>query len=68
MIGGVNTDCVAKGHCEREGAGEGCAPSCVEHEAPFYKVNRKLKRGPLKMATGSVLKSFYASLLNNLHL
>ena len=30
--GGANTDRVAKGHCEGEGAG-GCAPSCAEREA-----------------------------------
>jgi hypothetical protein len=54
---------MAKGHCEGEGVGGGCAPSCAECEAPFYKVNGKLKRGlikTLKMATGSVLKRFYA--------
>ena len=33
MIGGANTDHVAEGHCEGEGAGG---------EAPFYKVNGKL--------------------------
>jgi hypothetical protein len=52
MIGGGRTDHVAEGHCKGEGAGGGCAPSCAEREAPFYKVNGKLKRG-------SVLKSFY---------
>jgi hypothetical protein len=31
--GGANTDCVAKGHCEGEGAGGGCASSCAEREA-----------------------------------
>jgi hypothetical protein len=32
-----------------EGAGGGCAPSCVEREAETtYKVNGKLKRGPLQ--------------------
>ena len=29
----MNTDCVAEGHCEGEGAGGVCAPSCAEHEA-----------------------------------
>ena len=31
--GGANTDRVAKGHCEGEGAGVGCTPSCAEREA-----------------------------------
>ena len=31
--GGANMDCVAKGHCEGECAGGGCAPSCAEREA-----------------------------------
>ena len=30
---GVNTDHAVKGHCEGEGAGGGCTPSCAEHEA-----------------------------------
>jgi hypothetical protein len=39
-------------------------PTCAEGEALHFKVNGKLKRGPsqhyLKMATGSVLKSYCA--------
>ena len=31
--GGANTDRVAEGHCEGEGAGGRCALSCTEHEA-----------------------------------
>ena len=43
-------DRVAEGHCEGEGAGGGCAPLLREAETipPFYKVNGKLKRGPLQ--------------------
>jgi hypothetical protein len=50
-LGGVvNTDRVAKGHNEGEGVGGGCSPFCVhvEREAPFYKVNWRLKRGPFQ--------------------
>ena len=31
-LGGQNTDSVAEGHCEGEGAGGGCAPSCAERK------------------------------------
>ena len=48
--GGANTDRVAKGHCEGEGAGGGCAKLKLP---PFYKVNGKLKRGPLIICTCS---------------
>ena len=50
----------AEGHCEGEGAGGGCAKLKLP---PFYKVNGKLKIATLKMATGSVLMSFYASIV-----
>ena len=30
---GANTDRVAEGHCDGEGAGGGCAPSCMKCEA-----------------------------------
>jgi hypothetical protein len=53
----------------REGDVPPPAPSAKLNVPPLYKVNGKLKRGPLqhlKMATGSVLKSFYMLLLLNL--
>jgi hypothetical protein len=50
----------------REGDVPSSARSAKLNLLPFYKVNGKLKRGPLqhlKMATGSVLKSFYAAIV-----
>ena len=38
-------DHVAEGHCKGEGVGGGCAKLNLP---PFYKVNGKLKRGPLQ--------------------
>ena len=39
--GGANTDRMAEGHCEGEGVGGGCAPSCVEHEAETTSIFSK---------------------------
>ena len=50
---GVNMDRVAKGHCEGEGAGGGCAPSCAERIAEttsssILQSEWEAKRGPLQ--------------------
>ena len=53
MIGGANTDRVAEGHGEGECAGGDVPPPARSAKLklpPFYKVNGKLKRGPLQFA------------------
>ena len=44
--GGVNTDCVAEGHCEGEGVGGGC-PSEAETTS-ILRSEWEAKRGPLQ--------------------
>ena len=53
--GGSNTDRVAEGHCEGEGVGGKLKLP------PFHK--EEVHCNTLKMATGSVLMSFYASIV-----
>ena len=54
-------DRVAEGHCEGEGAGGVCAKLKLP---PFYKVNGKLKRGPLQLY--KTLKNGYMFSANEL--
>ena len=48
LIGGANTDRVSEGHCEWEGDVPPPAWSAKLELSPFYKVNGKLKGGPLQ--------------------